>query len=94
MAGFRNSFDVIETENGDTFILADKAHSFHICNVEGSCAKCYEYAHLMAAAPALRHALESVIEFAHAALSGTVHEDNLTFFEGMARKAIKESLVP
>jgi hypothetical protein len=45
-------------------------------------------ANLIAAAPKLLDALETLVEFAHAALYGTVHQDNLEYFEDIARIAI------
>jgi hypothetical protein len=87
----KTKFPVIEDEAGDTFIVADSAHKFHICNVEGSGGKCYEYAHLMASAPRLKESLSELLEFSRNALSGTIHNDDFLFFADMATKALEAS---
>ena len=43
---------------------------------------------LIAAVPELLIALESLVEFVHAALGGTAHDDTLQHYERIARRAI------
>jgi hypothetical protein len=47
---------------------------------------------LVAAAPDLLAALSSLVEFAHAALSDTIHDDNLRYFERLAYTALDKAV--
>lgn len=48
-------------------------------------------ANLIAAAPDLYNALGSLLQFAEAALSGTIHDDNLQHYAQIARAAIAKA---
>lgn len=67
----------------------DGVGDVYICNLtQGQGDEGRANARLIASAPELLTALESLIEFAHAALSGTVHADTLQNYEAIARAAI------